>query len=368
MSLLGPAGCRRRRHARHGVSQRHARPRPSGLALPRREGHRGRARAAALWPSDPRDPWSTSAPPSPRVSPSPCPFDISPKFAEKIRARRPRRRGGGQTRRDERRPRRRRVIDDITGRVHRRRPSFRARRRVWSRRRVSRAEVRHGRRLVRRERPGFGRRPASRVAQSRTSGFGLEASSSSSTIGASRGGDVAAHVDLASHATQREFVSAGAAAGLAAAFGAPIGGVLFSPREASTHWSRKVTWRSFGCAAAASATLALLESRGRAGMPLRRRPRHHPEGLPPPVALFRRHGGGAGAAGVAFNQCQAWLSAIRPAPKRKGWRMFECALVSVATVGLRFLASAKIGKCAPPPRGVGRRRFRRSIFVSASGR
>ena len=31
--------------------------------------------------------------------------------------------------------------------------------------------------------------------------------------------------------------------------------------------------------------------------------------------------------------------------------MFECALVSVATVGLRFLASAKIGKCAPPPAG-----------------
>ena len=159
-------------------------------------------------------------------------------------------------------------------------------------------------------------------------------------------------LDLASHATQREFVSAGAAAGLAAAFGAPIGGVLFSLEEASTHWSRKVTWRSFGCAAAASATLALLESRGRAGMLFfggvrATTPRDYLHQLP----FFVVTAALAGVAGVAFNQCQAWLSAIRPSPKRKGWRMFECALVSVATVALRFLASAKIGKCAPPPPG-----------------
>jgi hypothetical protein len=72
-------------------------------------------------------------------------------------------------------------------------------------------------------------------------------------------------LDLASHATRREFVSAGAAAGLAAAFGAPIGGVLFSLEEASSFWSRKVMWRSFICVSGATFVLALLLEHGEAG-------------------------------------------------------------------------------------------------------
>ncbi|KAF3936173.1 hypothetical protein ABW19_dt0202557 [Dactylella cylindrospora] len=56
----------------------------------------------------------------------------------------------------------------------------------------------------------------------------------------------------------REILSACAAAGVAVAFGSPIGGVLFSLEEMSSKFPLKTMWRSYFCALVATATLAAM--------------------------------------------------------------------------------------------------------------
>jgi chloride channel 3/4/5 len=59
-----------------------------------------------------------------------------------------------------------------------------------------------------------------------------------------------------SAAKTREILTATAAAGVAVAFGSPIGGVLFSLEEMASSFPLKTLWRSYFCALVATAVLA----------------------------------------------------------------------------------------------------------------
>ncbi|KAG5717997.1 putative chloride channel protein, partial [Termitomyces sp. T112] len=61
-----------------------------------------------------------------------------------------------------------------------------------------------------------------------------------------------------SQGKMREIVTAASAAGVAVAFGSPIGGVLFSIEEMSHGFSIKTMWRSFLCALVATVTLSAM--------------------------------------------------------------------------------------------------------------
>lgn len=59
---------------------------------------------------------------------------------------------------------------------------------------------------------------------------------------------------------RRNFISAGAAAGIASAFGAPVGGLLFAMEEVSSFWKNKLSWQVFFCCMTATFTTDLLNS------------------------------------------------------------------------------------------------------------
>ncbi len=88
---------------------------------------------------------------------------------------------------------------------------------------------------------------AASISQGRTKFWGVDTSFSKFS-------------DFRNDREKRDFVACGAASGVASAFGAPIGGVLFSLEEGASYWSTKLTWRAFFCAMTTLATLMAIRN------------------------------------------------------------------------------------------------------------
>ncbi|KAG8002376.1 Chloride transport protein 6 [Nibea albiflora] len=162
---------------------------------------------------------------------------------------------------------------------------------------------------------------------------------------------------------KRDFVSAGAAAGVAAAFGAPIGGTLFSLEEGSSFWNQSLTWKVLFCSMSATFTLNFFRSGinfnkwGSFQLPglLNFGEFKCPDGdknchlwTAVDLAFFILMGVVGGLLGALFNCMNKNLAKYRIRnihPKAKFIRVLESLLVTMVTTVVIFVASMLLGEC-----------------------
>eukprot|EP00040_Diaphanoeca_grandis_P030627 m.181449 g.181449 ORF g.181449 m.181449 type:complete len:832 (+) comp32066_c0_seq2:159-2654(+) len=162
---------------------------------------------------------------------------------------------------------------------------------------------------------------------------------------------------------KRDFVSAGAAAGVAAAFGAPIGGVLFSLEEGCSFWSQSLTWRVFFTSMSCMLVLNFLVS----GIIKNKEPGggwgqlasggmcsfgafyHHEDNLWDIVDLvfFILIGAGGGVLGGVWNNLQTRITKYR---MRRGklarpFMVLEAMAVALLNSGI-MMSLVQIGRCS----------------------
>ncbi|KAG1751594.1 chloride channel [Suillus paluster] len=138
-------------------------------------------------------------------------------------------------------------------------------------------------------------------------------------------------------AKRREILSAACAAGVAVAFGAPIGGTLFSLEEVSYFFPPKVMWRSFFCAMIAAITLRFLNPFGTGKLVLFQvtydKDWHAYE-----LIFFLLLGVLGGVYGAYFSKLNyRWSRYVRGGTWLKAHPVAEVVLVTLATAVLCFL-------------------------------
>jgi len=152
---------------------------------------------------------------------------------------------------------------------------------------------------------------------------------------------------------KRDFVTGGAAAGVAAAFGAPIGGVLFSMEEGSSFWNQNMTWRIFFCSMTSVFTLNVVLSsyHGKAGELAYDGLLNFGKFSDFPFSLwelpiFVAMGIMGGLSGALFNQMNYFLSVFRRRYLTSHWsKVVEVVVVCNVTVTVGFVMMYLINDC-----------------------
>lgn len=156
---------------------------------------------------------------------------------------------------------------------------------------------------------------------------------------------------------KRDFVSAGAAAGVSAAFASPIGGVLFSLEEGASFWNQSLTWRMFFTAMVSTFTLNCFLSFFM----------HHSGQLSwtglanfgtfdgqnksytiLEIPLFMLVGLIGGLLGALFNNLNMKLSRFRKNYIRlRRQKFMECILVAASSAFIGFITLLFVNDCKP---------------------
>ena len=130
---------------------------------------------------------------------------------------------------------------------------------------------------------------------------------------------------------RREILSASAASGVGVAFGAPIGGVLFSLEEVSYYFPPKTLFRTFFCCIAAALSLKFLNPYG-TGKIVIFEVRYVTDWRFFEMVVFVLLGVMGGALGALFIKAsRIWAQTFRRIPTVKRWPVFEVTLVALIT-------------------------------------
>ncbi|XP_070162948.1 H(+)/Cl(-) exchange transporter 7 [Polyergus mexicanus] len=154
---------------------------------------------------------------------------------------------------------------------------------------------------------------------------------------------------------KRDFVSGGAASGVSAAFGAPIGGVLFSIEEGTSFFNQSLTWRTFFASMITTFTLNVVLStyHGHLG------DLSYPgllnlgkfESIPYQIyeiPLFMIMGTFGGLLGALWNHVNYKITCFRLRFVTQKWlKVIEALLVAILSATMGFLMIYFINDCKP---------------------